>query len=1062
MQDVEEVGGRALSSPKRRRKKKKKRRNLLDIPGVKRIVLSELTQKIVECAVGKNITSESPWRYVKKKLIQDNLELYGDSSDFGPLREEILSYPKPEILIGYIADETQNKDDEFYLCVTEEATDNVQKIIEKLRLEQEERLHSQLYKDIHQWQSMGSEAEVNESIAKNNRPLLEVEVETRYPIFSGKVQFRLLRAENKKDGYMELKCTVEENLSNVYMRRIDSAVQVASALVSAEAQTICTYPRNAATQYLYETGPIESPKIIEHTNRYLENLSDLLKVNGTINLYSDDYESLVKRAVWAKGTNWTEFSKDLVEYLSFMDVNLCKGKMISDICWHKMWSGIVAIAYCDVSPNIFYTGPHKRDEVYTAVHTVNLVLIWSFLDTLKPKLILESPREIHRITFCDFDENVLIGGCKNGQIVVWDIRNKLQNVEEKKVLTTHQQKYKNFLHSLMGWMKDTHDITIVRPAAVSDLRHSHKSVVSGVSWVEPHHHFSRTGILSLLELDEEGNQKYSMQFVTSSLDGTVLIWDLKDKPEMNPGGYTFKRFERFRQKLNELQEKESPYRVLHLNLKPRYRINVSKKDNKNKSEAITRSSTSFCWLTYEEKHPGQLKKRDIKERVIYKPIMTNIRSIRPEIKIGTAEGGYAELHLEGQDIDPGKIVNSEPVKYIFCSKYHDGPITSLHTSCMDNTTLSVGGKIFALWRKDFPDRPILWRRSRQFFTKGELNPFQPFKITLYSVTGVLSHWILPINSKRPIFTQVMSNGLLTASAVHQYPGDRVIYGIGDEQGSFRLFYFEQTSEDKSVHVKKLTKVFINREINRKKLFLSWQESFNKRNEIYLTKMKEEAEEKAKEEVAKEKKEEVKLPEKSVKKGFQPGKYMDWISEQRHLRREARIKAMIINKKQLDTEELEKRRKPLQKLDEENEKKKRRQKERLKQGEIIFRDTVASLFPDVVKEKPLPPANPYARGQPEEILANCYMYYEDLSKDTNEFIMTHPLKYNFTFKNLLVASRAKDASKFHCHAHTKRCDEEKKMRKARENEDEIEVVESKDQEKESKENNQDEQELQGET
>ncbi|XP_066147096.1 dynein axonemal intermediate chain 3 [Euwallacea fornicatus] len=1058
MQDTEEVDGRGLSSPKRRRKKKKKRRNLLDIPGVRRIVLSEPTQKIVECVVGKNVTSESPWTYVKKKLIQDNLELHGERSEFVPLREEMLIYPRPEILIGYIADETQDKDDEFYFCVTEEATDNVQKIIVKLRQEQDERLYSRLYKGIHQWQSMGSEAEVDESIVKTNRPLLEVEVETRYPIFPRKVQFRLLRAENKRDGYMELRCTAEENLSNVYMRRIDSAVQVAPALVSAEAQTTCTYPRNVATQYLYETGPIDSPKTIAHTNKYLDNLSDLLKVNGTINLYSDDYESLVKTANWAKGTTWTEFSKDLVEYLSFMEVNLCKGKMISDICWHKMWTGIVAIAYCDVSPNIFHTGLQKGDEVYTAVYTVNLVLIWSFSDTLKPKLILESPREIHRISFCDFDENILIGGCKNGQIVVWDLRKKLQKVEEKEILTTLQHKYRNFLHSLMGWMKDSHDIAIVRPAAVSDLRHSHKSAVSGVSWVEPHHHFSRTGTLSLLELDDEGNQKYSMQFVTSSLDGTVLIWDLKDKPEMHPGEYTLKRFNRFRQKPNTLQQEESPYRVLHLNLKPRCRINVNKKDDKNKSEAITRSYTSFCWLTYEEKDLSQLKKHDIKERVIYKPIMTNDRNIRPEIKIGTAEGNYVELHLEGQDIDSEEVVNIKQAKYIFYSKYHDGPITSLHTSCEDNTTLSVGGKIFALWRKDLPDRPILWRRSRQFFTKGELNPFQPFKIILHSVTGVLSHWMLPINSKSPIFTQVMSNGLLTASAIHPYSGDRAIYGIGDERGSFRLFYFEQTSEAESTHIKKLMEVFINREINRKKLFLSWQENFNKRNEIYLTKIKEKAEEKVKEETAKEKKKDMKLPERPVKKGPQPGKYIDGIREQRHLRNEARIKAMIIKKKQLDTEELEKRRQPLLKLDEENERKKRRQKERLKQGDFIFRDTVASLFPDVVKEISPSPPDPYGGGQSEDILANCYMYYEDLSKDANEFIITHPLKHNFTFKDLLVASKAKDTSKFHSHIHTKRYEEEKKLLRRRENEDQIEVIESKNQKEESKENNPDEQEL----
>lgn len=87
-------------------------------------------------------------------------------------------------------------------------------------------------------QSMGSEAEVDESIVKNNRPLLEVEVETQYPIFPSKVQFRLVRAENRRDGYMELKSAPDER-ANVYMRRIDNETQVAPAVASTEAQTTC-------------------------------------------------------------------------------------------------------------------------------------------------------------------------------------------------------------------------------------------------------------------------------------------------------------------------------------------------------------------------------------------------------------------------------------------------------------------------------------------------------------------------------------------------------------------------------------------------------------------------------------------------------------------------------------------------------------------------------------------------------------------------------------------------------------------------------------------------------
>lgn len=60
-----------------------------------------------------------------------------------------------------------------------------------------------------------------------------------------------------------------------------------------------------------------------------------------------------------------------------------------------------------------------------------------------------------------------------------------------------------------------------------------------------------------------------------------------------------------------------------------------------------------------------------------------------------------------------------------------------------------------------------------------------------------------------------------------------------------------------------------------------------------------------------------------------------MQEQRRLQEAARIRSTIISKKQLDTKELEKRRKPLQKLDEENEKKKRKQKQRLISVYLIY-------------------------------------------------------------------------------------------------------------------------------
>lgn len=45
------------------------------------------------------------------------------------------------------------------------------------------------------------------------------------------------------------------------------------------------------------------------------------------------------------------------------------------------------------------------------------ILIWSFTDCLSPKLILECPREVTSVAVCPFDNNIIVGGCINGQVI---------------------------------------------------------------------------------------------------------------------------------------------------------------------------------------------------------------------------------------------------------------------------------------------------------------------------------------------------------------------------------------------------------------------------------------------------------------------------------------------------------------------------------------------------------------------------------------------------------------------------------------------------------------------
>lgn len=997
-------------SPKRRRRKKKKHREIFDIPGVYRIVLSELAQKFIGCVAGEQVTSENPWTYVKKDLLLDNLDLHEESSEFLPIKKEILEFPAPNLLIGYIPDETKDYD-EFYICITQEAMDKANEIIQKIKTEQEERLINTINKNIRKWVSLGTDAEVDEAIVRNNRPLIEVEVESAYPIFSAKAEFTIVPAEKRRDGYMELR-SADEHIVNVHLKRIDAAIQAAPQYASSEAQTICPYPSNSATQYQYEVQYTEEllekckKNIVDYTKTNYEQLSDLLRVNGAINLYADDYSDLMTDAKLTKSSA----IGDIKEYLSFTDVELCKGKMITDAVWHPMWTGVVAIAYADAAPTIYHNGPNMEDNVLRAVHGLNIVLIWSCLDGLRPKLILETHREVNKLAFCKFDENILIGGCKNGQIIIWDIRNKLQKVEELEILTTAQQKYRNYMNTLMDWMKVVHSLSLVRPTAVSDLRFSHKGPVTGITWLCPFYEFSKLGSLTAIAEENE----HSMQFVTSSEDGTILIWDLLKKPTIQPGGFKLKKLRRLKKRPSALLAEVSPYQILHLNLKPIYKVSVTKKENKNKLHAISNSYGSLCNIQYEELNVDKSKNRLLHEsRVLYKPILDrSLYSLvpQPKMHIGTMEGHHLYVQWEGQDFDSGEIVNSESSVILLSAKYHDGPVNTVQTSECSRITLTVGGKIFALWREDFPERPILWRRNKQYmYSSGEWNIFQPYIFTNKIMNGYVQSWMMYHNSKLPFFSLTFSSSYLTASAMHPLKVKKNIYGAGDKQGTFRLYFMPEDTASGSTELKtQMFNDFIDREIARKKKFLKWQADWCRRNTTLLQeKISEQKEANIKEEEAKKAKEAEKLEEKCIKvqkRVPQPGKYIEWIIEQRQLQEEARIKATVISKKQLDTKELEKRRKPLQKLDEENERKKRKQKQRLKEGDKIFQDTVASLFPDVIKEKPAPPPDPYAAKEALEARKETYRDFYQISVDATDFICKHPFTYEFDWKQVLASGK----------------------------------------------------------
>lgn len=75
---------------------------------------------------------------------------------------------------------------------------------------------------------------------------------------------------------------------------------------------------------------------------------------------------------------------------------------------------------------------------------------------------------------------------------------------------------------------------------------------------------------------------------------------------------------------------------------------------------------------------------------------------------------------------------------------------------------------------------------------------------------------------------------------------------------------------------------------------------------------------------------------------------------------------------------------------------------MKEGDLIFKETVASLFPEIVKAKPPPSPDPYLGGDKSLDQEEQYEDYLEIESKANEFVKANPYIYKFNWKQVLMS------------------------------------------------------------
>ncbi|GLV45355.1 missing minor mitochondria [Carabus blaptoides fortunei] len=714
--------------------------NDFDIPGVTRVVLSPITQKAIGCVIGENVTSENPWIYVKKEKLEDNLDINEDTSEFLPIKQEILEYPERDLLLGYDKSLIEERK-EFYICVTTDAKDIVLNILEKEKDEMHERLKNCIEKTPGKWRSMGSEQEIEENVIGNLRPLIEIEVESKYPLYDTKIKFSMRPVEAVADGYVEL-LPGRMPINNIFKRRVDVALQVAADTTLHEVQTNPTYPLNTWTQYHYEytdkhldeNNIARALNVIKHK---AEDVCDMIRVNEFINLHTNDYASLVK-------TPYSPTSIDTDEVFSFHDVLSCKGKKVSSLCWHPLISGIIAVAYVLLPQHDIYSDLSSNDKITDAIYSQNLVLVWCYSESLAPKLYFQAPSEVNCISFCQQNPNILVGGCTNGQIVLWDIKNKIEDVETSEKLTPKQKKHRVIVHGFMNWIKNVKDFALIQPTIVTNISYGHKASVTDITWISSDYEVTRDGLIEELE-----NGNGSVQFFTSGLDGVVYLWDLNQKPTEDMKVCPSNISKRFHKQPSALFVQTSDMLVLNKVLVPQYKLEIQDIVTKH-AIPVTNMKIDIPLFNYTPKNPETLK------YPLQRTYFSMSRSdkpfqFKPEILITSSTGQILKCTWEGYEGNTDETLNSEILQSTPFQNIHDGPIKSCFKNpFLPNVLLTVGGSVFATWNIENTESPILWRKSIVRYLAGVWSSYHPGVVVIARRDANFEIWDFHQSTKAPV------------------------------------------------------------------------------------------------------------------------------------------------------------------------------------------------------------------------------------------------------------------------------------------------------------------------
>uniref|UniRef100_M4A9U3 Dynein axonemal intermediate chain 3 n=1 Tax=Xiphophorus maculatus TaxID=8083 RepID=M4A9U3_XIPMA len=781
------------------------------------LVLTSATQELFNCRIDEDVTEKSPFKLLKKDDIIDDMKRRAAVSDFSPVKQTVLAYPEEEMLLVFDSNLTYGQF--FYLVLTPESKDRILKSPEG-----EELLMADKRPQF--WISLGSEKEIEEPI-KETREKLRLKLRVDRAVQS-KVCFSDRDCAESKDGHLE--CTsYEDSKFKIKKLLTDCGVQAVPMIQTNSCQTMRMVPKDTFTQYEPREFSTEEKETIlkeqslmNFCKAQIPRMLFALQQEEIINVFLDDWKAL---ATGLEACDWSgQVSDTLVLHQVFTDQKFAKSKTISCLNWHPTIYGVIAVAMTK-----------RHEELAEAVSSPPLIVFYSFSNPSSPQFLLECPDDILAFQFSPSNPNIIVGGCLNGQVLLWDISAHVTFIQ-----ATQPGSRRESINSDKFDLNDSREnIPIVRFCAVSALESSHKAPVTDVQWLPP------TFEVTMMGLPVENKQKVSIQIITCSPDCTLRFWDVRLPAEFSNTPTESTPTVDHKTPMTTCSVPET-FKHLDRTWKPMFRVSLSKIDTKGEYVPMKFSFENFITTTERDKEiKGTEALLDYSQlKIPASEKLKEMDNINTKFFVGTENGEiiYSDWKLESDD--SGRPHSSKPFA---CFNSHHWLVNTVQRSpFFKDILLSTGGWNFAIWKEGVMDGPLV---ASQYFeqecTVGCWSLSRPAVFFIGKTDGSVEIWDLLKNSSEPLQLHPhISKSKITCMKACSFTAKQHFLAVADDLGVLRIFEIPKALYLPSRHESLSMKKYFDLEAESLKDYLKREEFWTKHKkeeEEHKTKLKKEPE-----------------------------------------------------------------------------------------------------------------------------------------------------------------------------------------------------------------------------